>query len=486
MILETTLRGTLHNLTPEANKGLFRTARLFQIARRTAYGQLNEGLTRDEIDPVLRHRFQMDARFARDAILEAEANRTAMRELIPEYLANTAAKIAKVEGRLKDYRSGKRQPKRATLAETLAGLEHRLVKLRAKRDKWHAHLEAGTLPPIIFGSAAAFHARRKGKMSHADWQKRRRAQFWSRGEKDKEGNLHTRIKPNGDGFTISIATLPMVKGRLTYYTADLWLPDEKKALLRAGLGNSYSVRIIRRPGQWHAHITVREVVGGQLLKQAPEGAITGGMDGNTDRLTLGVASAQGNLLARHTVWMPDLGDMRANQAAGMIGQALTESLDWLEQQKVTCLVVEKLKFSQNHDTHHRYNRVTTKFRSTMIKLAIRLALRRGLDVVQVNPAYTSVIGKHKYARPYGMSGHEAAAFVIARRGQGRQERLPKAIVAQLPQLRERLIAEAKARPAKDKARARYLRWAKKLADWKHQHYWSLWSVWDKADRLMVS
>jgi IS605 OrfB family transposase len=482
--METTLLGTIHNLTPEAEAALLRTARLFQAARRTAYGRLNEGLGRAEIEPELRARFRMDARFARDAILEAEANRAAMRELLPDYLTNTKAKIAKVAARLNDYHTGKRQPKRVSLEVAITGLERRLAKLQVKRDEWQAHLEAGTLPPVIFGGAAAFHARRKGQMSHLDWQTRRRAQFWSRGEKHKEGNLHTRLKPNGEEFTLSIATLPMVKGRLTYYTTDLWLPKQKRALLRAGLGDAYSVRLISKQGQWHAHITVREEVGGQLLQQAPGTALTGGLDCNTDRLALAVASPQGNLLARHTVWLPDLSDRRANQAAGVIGKALTESLEWLEQQGVTCLVVEKLKFAQAHDTHHRFNRATTKFRSTMSKLAIRLALRRGMKVVQVNPAYTSVIGRYKYAQPYGMSVHEAAVYTIARRGQGREERLPREIVAKLPLLRERLVAEAASRPPKDKVRARYLKWAEKLADWKNQHPWLLWSVWDKAAGLI--
>jgi hypothetical protein len=119
MILQTTLRGTIQNLPAAADMALARTARIFQSARRTAYGPLNEGLERDDIDPGLRERFQLDIRFARDAILEAEATRDAMRKLIPDYLAHTKAKIAKVEARLRDYRIGKRQPKRATLEVTL-------------------------------------------------------------------------------------------------------------------------------------------------------------------------------------------------------------------------------------------------------------------------------------------------------------------------------------------------------------------------------
>ncbi|GIK42143.1 MAG: transposase [Chloroflexota bacterium] len=451
-------------------------------------------MKRDDIVPGLCDRFGMDVRFARDAILEAAANQAALRELIPEYLANTKAKITKVETRLKDYWCGKRKPKRATLEETLTGLEHRLTKLQAKRDKWQTHLDEGTLPSVIFGSAAAFHTRRKGQMSHPQWQRRRRKQFWSRGENSRNrGNQHVRIAPKDDGFTISIATLPAVKGRLTYYTVDLWIPEGKRELLRAGLKHSYAVRIIYAGGAWRAHITIREKVSGEMLPDKPRKnepwprrMVMAGLDCNTDRLTVAISSPRGNLLARRTFWLPNLGDMRTAQAEPLIGKTLTDILDWLGKKKVTGLTVESLKFAQDHDTHHRSNRATTKFRTRIVKLAIRLALRRGLQVVQVNPAHTSVIGKYKYALAYGMSGHEAAAFVIARRGQGWKERLPKEIVAKLPQLRERLVAEAQTKPRQDKLRATYLRWAEKLADWKNQHYWSLWSMWDKASGLIVN
>jgi IS605 OrfB family transposase len=39
----------------------------------------------------------------------------------------------------------------------------------------------------------------------------------------------------------------------------------------------------------------------------------------------------------------------------------------------------------------------------------------GLVVSKINPAYTSVIGRWKFAERYGLSGHQAAALVIARR-----------------------------------------------------------------------
>lgn len=484
MILKTTIRATAHNLTPEAETAIAETARIFQSARRTAYQRLAEGQERDGIDLALRARFGMDARFARDAILEAQATRDGVRELLPRYIADTQAKIRKIERRLKQYREGTRRPRRIPLAQAISGLERRLAKLQAKRDEWLAHLDAGTPPPVIFGGAAAFHARRRGKMSHAEWQARRRAQFWSRGESPR-GNQHARIKAEGFGFTISIATLPMEGGRLRYVSGDLWVPEKHRELLRRSLTDVYSVRVIRRDDKkgFDIHITVREKVAGEIVHQAPEEAIVGGLDCNADRLALAVASPQGNFLARHTIWMRDLPDARSDKATQIISDALDKALDLLEEQGASCLVVERLKFAQDHDTHRRFNRRTTRFRSTMVRLAVRKALRRGLAVIKVNPAYSSVIGKHKYAEAYGMSVHEAAAFVLARRGQGRDERLPKRIVAQLPQLREQLITAAEAKPAGDKVRYVYLKWADELSTWKEQHHWSLWSIWDKASGL---
>ena len=53
------------------------------------------------------------------------------------------------------------------------------------------------------------------------------------------------------------------------------------------------------------------------------------------------------------------------------------------------------------------------------------AFRFGVEVYQVNPAYTSVIGRCTYADKYGLTVHEAAAMVIARRFLGVSERLPR-------------------------------------------------------------
>jgi len=52
------------------------------------------------------------------------------------------------------------------------------------------------------------------------------------------------------------------------------------------------------------------------------------------------------------------------------------------------------------------------------------AFKESIEVCKVNPAFTSIIGKVKFANKYGLSIHHAAAFVIARRPLYYSERLP--------------------------------------------------------------
>jgi len=54
-----------------------------------------------------------------------------------------------------------------------------------------------------------------------------------------------------------------------------------------------------------------------------------------------------------------------------------------------------------------------------------LARREGIEVIKVNPAFTSVIGELKYAPQYGIDKDVAGAFVIGRRGMGFKEEIPE-------------------------------------------------------------
>lgn len=58
-------------------------------------------------------------------------------------------------------------------------------------------------------------------------------------------------------------------------------------------------------------------------------------------------------------------------------------------------------------------------------------LKKGINYIQVNPAFTSKIGKLKYSQQLCLSNHQAAAYIIARRGLGFKEKIPKLFKANL-------------------------------------------------------
>ena len=51
--------------------------------------------------------------------------------------------------------------------------------------------------------------------------------------------------------------------------------------------------------------------------------------------------------------------------------------------------------------------------------------RQGVEIHQVNPAFSSVIGQVKFMGRYGLTEHQAAALVLARRLLGCSERIPR-------------------------------------------------------------
>lgn len=65
----------------------------------------------------------------------------------------------------------------------------------------------------------------------------------------------------------------------------------------------------------------------------------------------------------------------------------------------------------------------SKFRETMQSRCAK----RGIQLIQVNPAYSSVIGMCKFMGRMGLNSGTAAAFVLARRALKFSERLPKCL-----------------------------------------------------------
>ena len=109
--------------------------------------------------------------------------------------------------------------------------------------------------------------------------------------------------------------------------------------------------------------------------------------------------------------------VKGNRRTNVAGKKpAKEVISYLLQWNVGAFVLEESNFQQDHDTDKRFNRLIRSFaKNKMQKALISRGLRFGFKIKKVNPAYTSVIGRFKYAKMYGLSVHEAASFVIGKK-----------------------------------------------------------------------
>lgn len=168
----------------------------------------------------------------------------------------------------------------------------------------------------------------------------------------------------------------------------------------------------------------------------------------------------------------------SNKRNNIAGEIAKEIIDYLLEENAGGIVTEKLNFKNDHDTNKKFNRLTHNFtRKKMLQSLIRRGLRNGFQVKQINPAYTSIIGRFKYTKKYGLSVHEAAAFVVGRRGLGYSEKLPKELIKKLKnEVKSHLQALLGSREESRKAIKYFKDIIKKINQFKQYHEWTLWNI----------
>ena len=122
-----------------------------------------------------------------------------------------------------------------------------------------------------------------------------------------------------------------------------------------------------------------------------------------------------------------------NQAEALIGDAVASVVQYAREVGKP-IVIEKLDFRQKkaalEGESRRYSRMLSSFSYGKIKAYfLSRGYRQGVEIYQVNPAYSSVIGRVKFMERYGLTVHQAAALVLTRRSLGFSEHIPRPWVA---------------------------------------------------------
>ena len=172
--------------------------------------------------------------------------------------------------------------------------------------------------------------------------------------------------------------------------------------------------------------TVDEESPPKVVEGFANGAIS--IDINCGFLSVCETDRNGNMLRAF-----DVGYKYRNQTSNQISNNICNAVKQITEYSLSHnkpIVMENLKIPTS-DKIKQYNSSKKKnfkisvFAYSKIKEAMHSSCNKlGIEVREVNPMYTSLIGKLKYEPYYKRSIHQTAAFTIGRRGIGYRETIP--------------------------------------------------------------
>ena len=338
------------------------------------------------------------------------------------------------------------------------GKRRRLANLKFRLSGLEADLAAGRVR-LCFGSKKLWrkqhHLEQNGYASHEEWQQDwrdvRSNEFFVLGSRDETAGCQLCVAFVNDDGTLTLRlrmpdslaglhgkylVVPNVRfayghekvlaalGSNTEYAVYRREHGEKEARVTA-LGQAISYRFKRDSKGWRVFATT-ELPEVEVTTDRRRGAV--GVDLNADHLAVVETDASGNYVKAWRVPLVTYGKSN-HQAEALIGDAVAGVVEYARGAGKP-LVVEKLDFRQKkavlEGESRKYSRMLTSFAYGKIKAYfISRGYREGVEIIEVNPAYSSVVGRVKFMERYGLTVHQAAALVLARRLLGCSERIPR-------------------------------------------------------------
>ncbi|MCY3657446.1 MAG: IS200/IS605 family accessory protein TnpB-related protein [Caldilineaceae bacterium] len=340
--------------------------------------------------------------------------------------------------------------------------KRRWAALQSQRAALQADMEAGRVR-LCFGSKQLWwkqhHLEENGYASHQewlrDWREARSDEFFVLGSRDETAGCQLCVATVADDGSLTLRLrlpdclapeygkyLTLQGVRFAYGHAQVLAALEsnaeytryrrehgEQAVRATVLGQAISYRFKRDAKGWRVFATT-DMMDVPVVTDKRRGAI--GVDLNADHLAVAETDASGNPVHAFRVPLVTYGKSR-HQAEAIIGDAVARVVAYARAAGKP-IVIERLDFRQKKAAlkgeSRRYRRMLSSFSYGKIKaFFLSRGYRQGVEVRQVNPAFSSVIGRVKFMERYGLSVHQAAALVLARRLLGCSERIPRRRVA---------------------------------------------------------
>jgi IS605 OrfB family transposase len=369
--------------------------------------------------------------------------------------ASLTARIGRIEARLAVQAGEKAGRTRgyATAAERHAKTV-RLRALKARLARVERQADSGAVSVVRGGKALLRKRNNLGDagLTEARWRRQwesSRLFLTADGEKDKAwGNETIRWNPDEGWLEVKLpaplarlANRPHGRYRLSCPVAFAYRGDEVAAQAATG-AIRYDISHDPARGRWYidASWKVPPVPAASLgeLRRYPALAI----DVNHGHLATAVVAADGNILGAPATIGLDLAGLPSATRDGHLRAAVTSIIAAARQHGARAIVLEDLDFAQartqgreRDGSRPSRGRRGRGFRRAICGIPtgrlrdrlVQMAGNAGLQVIVVDPAYTSRWAAEHWLRPLRehhpkATGHHAAALVIGRRGLGHRAR----------------------------------------------------------------
>ena len=336
----------------------------------------------------------------------------------------------------------------------------RLESLRSRLARVERDISEGRVR-LAFGSRKLFRAQHRleanGYDSHAEWlaewRKARSDSFFVLGSRDEAGGCQACVATVAEDGNVTLRlrlpdSLAGEHGKYLVFEGlhfnhghhqvlaaldscrEYWKyrrehPGERQGDVPEHLGQAVSYRFKLDAKGWRVLVTVaREDV--PVVTDSRRGAV--GVDLNEDHLAVSETDSCGNWVRSFSVPLVTHGKT-SRQAEALTGDAVAQVVEHARSVGKP-IAWERLDFRKKRaelegESPRRSRMLSSFAHGRFREHLVSRGHREGVEVVGVNPAFSSIIGRVTFMERYGLSVHQAAALVLARRLLGCSERIPR-------------------------------------------------------------
>jgi IS605 OrfB family transposase len=296
---------------------------------------------------------------------------------------------------------------------------------------------------LIFGGRALFEKLKKNHLQgkrlrelKRKWKEKRQGTLLSIGAKHitHKGNLNLRFIPAEKGKNNLLLRIALKNRKfiLAKVKRDLSGKSDKWALFLAKILSGeqfpYTVELKLKDGQIYGFVRFSLGVPPQTITKA-KGVIGIDVNAKPFHLALAEVSPDGNLQSYKSIYLSHILKYKSRNRKECEECLIAHEIVRFAREKGKAIAIEdikKLPKGKRGDGKAKLRKILQFFSYRRILKKIEsLANQEGIEVVKVNPAFTSLIGMMKYCPQYFIDKDVAGAYVIGRKALGFQEKIPE-------------------------------------------------------------